>query len=130
LRFLEGSEGASPEPTDVLGGDPPTGVTVPASGIGFAATPSTPGDGGGTGSHLSEVLSSTSLSSSEDGFTSSGGEGGEALLLPQQVIHIVLSRHSCLLILFTFARAARSRSLCYPARLSVCGDGEIPSTYP
>jgi hypothetical protein len=89
LSFLEGSEGASPEPTDVLGGDPPTGVTVPASGIGFAATPSTPGDGGGTGSHLSEVLSSTSLSSSEDGFTSSGGEGGEALLLPQQVIHIV-----------------------------------------
>lgn len=58
----------------VLGGDPPTGGTVPASRANFAMTPSTPGDGGGMGSHLPEVVCSPSLySSSEDEFTSSSG---------------------------------------------------------
>jgi hypothetical protein len=54
-----------------------TGGSVPASGVDSAAAPSTLGDGGATGSHLSEVVRSPSLSSSsEDEFTIAGG-GGE-----------------------------------------------------
>jgi hypothetical protein len=78
--FLKGSggsstapAGASAVPAGTSTDDPVTGGSVSASRVDSVATPATRRDGGATGSHLSEVAHSPSLSSSyEDEFTNTG----------------------------------------------------------
>jgi hypothetical protein len=66
--------GGSAAPTGASVDDPATGGSAPALRVDSVMTPSTPGEGGAAGSHLSEAVLCPSLSSSsEDEFTSTGG---------------------------------------------------------
>jgi hypothetical protein len=74
-------------------------------------------------SHLSEVVRFRSLfSSSEDEFTGSGG-GERPCCSCSRWSSLYLWRRSYLLILLSFTRAARSRSLRCPTRLLACDRG-------
>jgi hypothetical protein len=101
---------------------PAAGGSTPASGTNSTGTPLVHGDGG-AGSHLSEVVCSPSLSSSSDNkFTSAGG-GENPCCSRSHYSSLCCSRCSRRLIFFSFARAARSCSRYYVARLAARARG-------